>query len=170
MKMRNARFKTLILLCTLYVVVSTLIGCEAFVRKFTRKPKNQDLSKEELVLAPEEYSSPQMSREELYRHYFLYWRSWHDELIAYLYPGANHKKQMSCAEEAMKNLAKIKTLLADEKNKQADAYLTQFENLKDSISRDLYSINTADNRTKAEQLKRNILRDLSYNKIKDSLI
>ncbi len=168
--MRNLRFKGLILHCVLYAVLFTLIGCEVFVRKFTRKPKDQDLSKEELVLAPEEYSGPQMTKEELYRHYFLYWKSWQDELITSLYPGGNHKKQIDCAEEALKNLAKIKALLSAEKSKQVDAYLTQLENLKDLISRDLYFNNTANNRTKAEQLKRNILRDLSYSKIKDSLI
>jgi hypothetical protein len=146
------------------------MGCEAFVRKFTRKPKNQDLLKEEMVLAPEEYSGPGMTKEELYRHYFLYWKSWQDELITSLYPGGNHKKQIDCVEEALRNLAKIKVLLGAEKTKQVDTYLTQLENLKDLISRDPYFNNTTNNRTKAEQLKRNILRDLSYSKIKDSLI
>ena len=170
MILRNSRFKSLILFCTLYVVLSTLIGCEAFVRKFTRKPTDKDLSRQELVLAPEEYTGPQMSKEELYRQYFLYWKSWQDELIVSLYPGGNHKKQIDCVEEALKNLAKIKALLSAEKNKQVDTYLTQMETLKDLISRDLYFNNTTNNRTKAEQLKRNILRDLSYSKIKDSLI
>ena len=170
MRVRNPRFKSLILLCTLYAVLCTLMGCEAFVRKFTRKPKNQDLLKEEMVLAPEEYSGPRMTKEELYRQYFLYWKSWQDELITSLYPGGNHKKQIDCVEEALKNLTKIKVLLSAEKNRQVDTYLTQLENLKDLISRDLYFNNTANNRTKAEQLKRNILHDLSYSKIKDSLI
>jgi len=170
MRVRNPRFKSLILLCTLFAVLCTLMGCEAFVRKFTRKPSNQDLLKEEMVLAPEEYSGPRMAKEELYRQYFLYWKSWQDELITSLYPGGNHKKQIDCVEEALKNLAKIKVLLSAEKTKQVDTYLTQLENLKDLISRDLYFNNTANNRTKAEQLKRNILHDLSYSKIKDSLI
>jgi hypothetical protein len=168
-KDRESKFKILFLSIGCWLMV-TLFGCEAFVRKFTRKPKNQDLTKEEMVLAPEEYTGPEMSKEELYRQYFLYWKSWQDELIASLYPGANHKKQLDCVNEALKNLAKIKGLLSAQKNKQADTYLAQLEKLKDLISRDVYSQNTAHNRTKAEQLKRNILRDLSYNKIKDSLI
>jgi hypothetical protein len=140
------------------------------VRKFTRKPKDKDLSRQELVLAPEDYPGPQMTKEELYRQYFLYWKSWQDELIVSLYPDGNHKKQMDCVNEALKNLSKIKGLLSAQKYKQADVYLTQLENLKDLISQDLYANNTTNNRTKAEQLKRNILRDLSYNKVKDSLI
>ena len=38
----------------------TLIGCAAFVRKFTRKRKKEDLPQEEMVLAPEEWKGPQM--------------------------------------------------------------------------------------------------------------
>jgi len=140
------------------------------VRKFTRKPKKEDASIEELVLVPEEYSSPQMSRDELYQKYFIYWKSWQDELIVSLYPGGNHKKQMDCVNEASNNLAKIKGLLSANKNKQVDVYLAQLENLRGLISQDLYSNNTTNNRTKAEQLKRNILRDLSYKKIKDYLM
>jgi hypothetical protein len=168
-KNRRPKFKILFLVTGCWLLV-TLFGCEAFVRKFTRKPKNEDLTKEEMVLAPEEYTGPEMTREELYRHYFLYWKSWQDELIVSLQPGANHKKQMSCVNEAIKNLAKIKGLLAAEKTKQMDTYLAQMESLKDLIIRDVYSNNAANNRTKAEQLKRNILRDFSYSKVKNSLI
>lgn len=170
MKIYNSRFKAFVLFCTLCAVLSTLIGCEAFVRKFTRKPKGQDLDKPEMVLAPEEYTGPQMSKEELYRQYFLYWKSWQDELVLSLQPGGNHKKQMDCVNEALKNLVKIKELLVAQKGEQVDTYLTQLEDLKNLIKQDIYSNNTATSRTKAEQLKRNILRDLSYNKVKDSLI
>jgi len=170
MKMRNLRFKNFVLRCTLCAVLCTLLGCEAFVRKFTRKPQKQDSSIEDLVLVPEEYASLQISKDELYQKYFLYWKSWQDELIASLYPGSNHKKQIDCVNEALNNLAKIKGLLRPEINKQVDVYLAQLENLKGLISKDLYSNNTTNNRTKAEQLKRNILRDLSYKKIKDRLI
>jgi hypothetical protein len=170
MKMRNLSFKNLILHCLLYALLCSLIGCEAFVRKFTRKPKNQDLTRPEMVLAPEEYTGPQMTKEELYRQYFLYWKSWQDELILSLEPGGNHKKQMDCVNEALKNLARIRELLAAQKIELADAYLAQLENLKSLIKQDIYSNNTLDSRTKAERLKRNILRDLSYNKVKASLI
>ncbi len=147
-----------------------LFGCQAFVRKFTRKPKNEDLSKEEMVLAPQEYNGPEISKEELYRQYFLYWKSWQDELIYSLNPGGNHKKQIDCVNEAIKNISRMKQLLALQKYEQAAAYESKLESLRASIGRDVYSNNTFDNRSKAEQLRRNILRDLSFNKVKNSLI
>jgi hypothetical protein len=170
MKARNSRLRDSILGCTLVVLFLILTGCEAFVRKFTRKPKDRDLSRPQMVLAPEEYTGPQMSKEELYRQYFLYWRAWQDELILSLEPRANHKKQMDCINQALKNLARIKGLLAAQKSEQANRYLIQLEDLRGLIERDVYSNNIVNTRTKAEQLKRNILRDFSYNKVKDSLI
>jgi len=171
MNIKNLEFKikVLFLAVSCWMLVF-LLGCEAFVRKFTRKPQKEDLPRQELVLVPQEYSGPQMTKEELYRHYFLYWKSWHGELIVSLYPQGNHKKQMECINEAIKNLTKTKGLLSAERNKEVDAYLLQLENLKDLISRDVYGNNTVNTRAKAEQLKRNILRDLSYSEIKESLI
>src|SRR3989338_3700293 len=88
---------TLILLLIFYS-----LGCEAFIRKFTRKPKKENMPKEEMVLAPEEYKAPEMSKEDLYRQHFLFWRTWQDELIASLNKEGNHKKQIDCINEAVK--------------------------------------------------------------------
>lgn len=167
-KNQNPKNKIIFLLIGCWLLTA-LLGCEAFVRKFTRKPKSEDMNKEAMVLAPEEYTGPEMTREELYRQYFLYWRSWQDELIASLQPGANHKKQISCIGEAVKNLEKMKGLLDTRKSKQAEAYLVQMQALEGLIRQDIYSNNSANNRAKAEQLKRNILRDLSYSEVKDNL-
>ncbi|MBM3246702.1 MAG: hypothetical protein FJZ13_05210 [Candidatus Omnitrophica bacterium] len=150
-------------------LIFNFLGCEAFVRKFTRKPKKENLPKEELVLVPEEYKGPQMSREELYRQYFLFWKSWQDELINSLSAGANHKKQISCLDEAIKNLLNLRALLNAEKQKKLDVYINQSNGLKDLVAQDLYGNNIAINRRNAEQLRRNILKDFSYNKIKNYL-
>ena len=56
----------LFLLVTSYLLLVTTIGCDAFIRKFTRKPKKENLPKEELLIAPEEYKVPLMSKEDLY--------------------------------------------------------------------------------------------------------
>ena len=170
MRMLNSRFKTLILLCTLYAVLSTLIGCEAFVRKFTRKPKKEDLPKEEMVLVPEEYKAPQMTKEELYRQHFLFWKSWHDELSESLSPGANHKKRMGCIKEAIKNLVYLKALLNEQRQKGLEVYLGQLNDLKERVDRDIYGNNIAVHRHSAERIKRNILRDFSYSRVKGDLI
>jgi len=67
----------LVFLCC--ILLSVLSGCETMARKFTRKSKKPG-QPVQMVLAPEEYKGPDMSKEELYRQYFLFWKSWHDEL------------------------------------------------------------------------------------------
>ncbi|MBN1913943.1 MAG: hypothetical protein JW788_06035, partial [Candidatus Omnitrophica bacterium] len=153
-----------------YFLLFTFFGCEAFVRKFTRKPKKRDISEQEMVLVPEEYVKPQVSSEEQYRGYFLYWKSWQDELISSLRQGANHKKQIESVAEVIKNLEVLKELLSrEDKRKGLEEYLAQSVALKESITKDAYGSSVATNRLQAERLKRNILRDFSYREIKDCL-
>jgi deoxyribodipyrimidine photolyase len=147
----------------------TLIGCDAFVRKFTRKPKKEELTQEEMVLAPEEYKVG-MSKEELYRQYFLFWKSWQDELINALSREGSHKKQVACAKEAIKNLEYLRPLLNEEKQKQLDVYINKLNALKDSVEEDAYNNNFAINASLAESIKMNILKDFSFNKIKNYLL
>jgi hypothetical protein len=144
------------------------MGCEAFIKKFTRKPKKEE-PPEEMILVPEEYPSLFKDKEEAYRQYFLYWKSWQDELINSLSVGTSQKKQLSCADEALKNLNEIKKILVEEKHKALDLYITELIGLRDNIKNDPYSNNAANNRSLAEVLKRNILRDFSYPKVKDFL-
>jgi hypothetical protein len=144
-------------------------GCDAFVRKFTRKPKKEAFLAEEMVLVPEEYKGPQMTKEELYRQYFLFWKSWQDELIASLSEKRSQKKQIDCAEEAIKNLVNLKTLLNEEKQKELDIYIKRLKDLRDLISQDLYGSNIVTHLQKAEWIKRDILRNFSYHKVKDIL-
>lgn len=172
--MTESRFKTpvmrmalLMICCSLLV---TMIGCDAFVRKFTRKSKKEKLPAEEMVLAPEEYKGPRLSKEELYRQYFLYWKSWHDELIESLHLGANHKKQIGSVNEAIKNLQQLRQMLKEEKIKRLDIYLGRMNALKDAVTLDVYGDERTINRTEAERIRRGILRDFSYPKVKDSLI
>lgn len=62
--------KRIINLLFISFLMVSLTGCEAFVRKFTRKPKDK-MKTEELVLIPEEYKPPQLSKEEKYRDTFF---------------------------------------------------------------------------------------------------
>ena len=163
---------------TLYAIRYTLIlflignltGCDAFVRKFTRKPRKENLPKQELVLVPEEYKLPRMTKEEMCRQYFLYWKSWHDELINSLSGGSSHKKQIDCANEAIKNLEQLRAALQEAKQKKLDVYINQLKDLKNEIAQDLYGNDISVNRLTVERIRRSILRDFSYNKIKDYLV
>ncbi len=123
-----------------------------------------------MVLAPVEYKAPVVSNEELYRQYLLYWKSWQDELIESLLNNRNHKKQLDCIVEALKNLEQVNALLKEAQQKKLAVYVKQLNDLKDSVEKDPYFNNAAASRMTAERIKRDILRDFSYSKIKDSLL
>ncbi|MFA6349541.1 MAG: hypothetical protein WCY12_01250 [Candidatus Omnitrophota bacterium] len=152
-----------------YFLIFNLIGCDAFVRKFTRKSKKSD-EPVELVLSPEEYKGPGLSKEELYRQSFLFWKSWMDELIEALNPSGNYKRQVKSADQAIRNTMDMKKMLNDEGKKKIDIYLNKLTELKDSVAKDMYNSSTSFNRYAAERIKRDMLRDLSFSKIKAMLL
>ena len=165
----NSKFQNIVFFSLCFALLINLLGCDAFVRKFTRKPKKENLPVEEMVVAPEEYIAPQITKEELYHQYLLYWKSWHDELINSLHKGASYKKQIECIDEAIKNLEQLGPLLKEEKIKILDTSISQMQDLRGKIARDIYGNDVDRNRSNAENIKRNILRDLSYRKMKDYL-
>ncbi len=158
----------IVILVTLYSLLATLLGCEAFVRKFTRKPKKKE-AKEEIVLVPQDYSPSDISVEDRYRQYFLFWKSWQEELITALSSSASQKKKISCLEEAVKNLESLRPLLYEEKQRDLDSFLSQLRRLGEQIRQNIYGTQSSRLKKKAESLKRAILRDLSYPKVKGHL-
>ena len=158
-----------IFICGLWTMACGLIGCEAFVKKFTRKPKKEIVPREEMVLVPIEYKAPAEDKEGAYRQYFLYWKSWHEEFINSLFPGMNRRKQLECVMETIKNLEQLRGLLKEENQKELSVYIGRINELKDSIEKDAYGIIIESHRRSAERIKRGIIRNYSYNKIKDYL-
>jgi hypothetical protein len=145
-----------------------LLGCEAFVKKFTRKPKKPEVE-ETPVLVPEEYSLSDISTEERYRQYFLFWKSWQDELINVLGSSTSHKKRGDCIKEAINNLEELLPFLFEEKQKELDVYLERLRQLENDINQDIYGTKLSAHKNKAEILKRNILRDFSYPAVENHL-
>jgi hypothetical protein len=164
------KVKSLLKIFGFCFLIVTLLGCEAFVRKFTRKPKHE--VQEPMVLAPEEYKS-NLTKEELYRQYFMFWKSWQDEIINALdivTANRNQKKPVDCTKEALKNLLNMRAMLKADKQAKLDAYISRMQDLLDEIEQDIYGTNTYRQRQKAERLKMDIQRDFIYPKIKDALI
>lgn len=145
-----------------------LVGCESFVRKFTRKSKKSDQAVE-MVLVPEEYKGPNLTKEELYRQYFLYWKSWQDELINALNQKANLKKKVDCAQQALKHLVNMKMLLVPQARKNFDQQIARSNDLLSSMQSDVYGSNDARNARAANLNKANIEKDFIYPKIKNYL-
>lgn len=161
--------KDVFFLFSIFYFLFSLIGCDAFVRKFTRKPKRENLPKEELVLEPQEYKGSELTKEELYRQYFLFWKSWQEELIISLSEGNNYKKRVDCVNEAVKNLNELKVLLDEDKGKKIEVYINQITVLGDGIEKDIYGMNVMKDRLSAERLQRLILKQFTYYKVKGCL-
>lgn len=155
-----------LLLVTSYCLLFTLTGCDAFVRKFTRKPKTQEFPEAEMILAPEEYQGMALSPKQQYQQDFLFWKTWQDELIVSLQEKRSQKKQMDCLQQAIRNLENLRPLLREELREVLERYIEQEKGLLDSIRRDVYGRDTSGNMSSAERIKRNILRDFAYGKIK----
>lgn len=159
---------TLVLVTGFWLLVSAA-GCDAFVRKFTRKPKGQKAKDQEMVIVPEEYKGPQMTREELYHQYFSFWQSWQNELIESFIQNRSYKKRVDCIQQAIKNLLALRPILNQAKQKELDAYLNKYKELESAISSDIYGTFNNRNRQTAERLKLDIYNNFLYPKVKDSL-
>ncbi|MFA6357648.1 MAG: hypothetical protein WCY09_03145 [Candidatus Omnitrophota bacterium] len=162
------KFKKVFLFLLLVFLVLNLIGCESFTRKFTRKSKKAS-QPIEMVLTPEEYKGPNMSKEELYRQYFLYWKSWQDELISAFTYKASLKKKVDCIQEALKNLVSMKSMLVPDAQKNFDPQFFKLNNLLVDIKSDVYGANDQRNLQAAERIKSSIQQDFIYPKIRNYL-
>lgn len=163
------RMKNLLLIVTVVFIIANLLGCESIVRKFTRKTKDSEKHKEEMVLVPEEYKGQQMSKEELYRKRLMYWESWQDEVISSLLDNASYKKRVSCINYAVKHIKEMQGMLVGAKREKFDTYVKRMLELQVAITEDSNGHYLSRNRSTAEHLKIEILRHFSYGDIKDSL-
>jgi hypothetical protein len=122
-----------------------------------------------MVLAPEEYKGPDMTKEDLYRQYFLFWKSWHDELENALTQRSSLKKKVDCAQEALKNLINMKGMLVGDMQKNIDVYVNRMIELLAAIKSDVYGTNDSRNLQTAERIKMDIHKGFIYPKIRNYL-
>lgn len=158
--------KVFILFSVSCLLFSTL-GCEAFARKFTRKSKKTQ--HEEMVLAPEEWKGPKASKPERYEQYFIYWRSWQNELSSAFLTNTSQKKKIDCAQQAKKNLVNMRFLLNESKQRQLDVYLKQLEDLLGGIKSDIYGSSNNSFRETSERLKNSIELNFAYSHVKNDI-
>lgn len=160
---KTRKLKLCFKLFTFYFLITSLLGCDAFVRKFTRKRDKEKIPQEEMVLTPEEYRPP--AAQEQYRNFFLYWQSWQEELITALNSKASQKRQLSCAKEALKNLNNLRPLISAAKQKKLDIYIGDLAALKNDIERDTYGHSLDYNARAAERLKMRVLKEFNFSKV-----
>ncbi len=169
MKLKTQGLKlkiTAVFMCFLMIISFT--GCEAFVKKFRRKPREE--KREEPIIQPESYPDVALNKDELYRDYFLFWESWADELVSFLKDNANTKKQKECIQQAMDNLLKMQSLLNEEKAASLDGFVIELTTVKNVLFQSY--LNSADFsylRNKVERIKARVHRDFIFSKIKKDL-
>jgi hypothetical protein len=146
-------------------------GCETLRKKFIRVPKSERVNTEEVVYEPKEYPVQVMSNEDNYRLYYTFWRGWHQELIDALDEGQNHKKQIECINEIIKNLEKMKALLSPEKQAGLEEQLGTLSSIQKEI---VEGGNNASNfywmKMKLESAKSRITKDFAPAKVKADII
>ncbi|MEW6009231.1 MAG: hypothetical protein AB1629_06330 [Candidatus Omnitrophota bacterium] len=126
-----SRYKKLCSILILAALISSSIGCDAFIRKFTRKKQHQE--EVEPVLNPELKSGLFFDNDTKYKNYFTYWRGWHDELIESI-TSFSKKRKKYCLEQAIMNLERMGSLLKEEKQTELRTYIEKMEKIGSDIN------------------------------------
>ena len=163
--MNIKRILSVLLFCFLLL---NLFGCESFTRKFTRKSKKPDTAVE-MVLTPEEYKGPNLTKEEIYRQYYLYWSSWQEELINALTQKSSCKKKVDCAQEALKIMVNMKMMLVVDAQKNFEPEIAKFNDLLVDLKSDVYGVNDSRSLRVAERIKSSIHKNFIYPKVRNYL-
>jgi len=161
------RFRSILII---FLVIFSTAGCEAFVRKFTRKPKSETRT-EEQVIEPQAYPDILASGDQVYKDYFLFWESWADELYSFLGEGANRKKQKECAEEALHNLVNMQSLLNKEKAGNLGIFIAEFTLVKTRNFEEGYlnSFDLSYLRNRVRRIKSGVHRGFIFSRVKSEL-
>ena len=162
--------KNRLLILFLMIFIFSSFGCESFRRKFIRKPKDEPKG-EDMVIEPRDYSKLQMPVDKAYIQYYTYWKAWHNELLTFLAEGTNKKKILSCFEQTILNLDRMKDILeSPEKTALLDGYIKETSALAQEIrDKTLTVFSTTRIKSKSEQLLLNIQRDFSFSKVEGDL-
>lgn len=119
--------KIILLFFTYYLLLTTAIGCDAFRKKFIRKPKAQ--KEVRVVVETKRYEST-LSQKQVYVRYFAFWQAWHEELVDTLdMQEVNRKRRTAAGRGIVENLKQMRRLLMPEKQKQLDLYILVQEDI-----------------------------------------
>jgi len=146
-------------------------GCESFNRKFVRK--NAEPTGPPQIFHVEPFVPPPNA--DVYKHAFLFWETWEEQLIIALSPGGypkavNYMKIRECLENAVSNLNDMKQCLNDKKAQELDVYLKQLQKFSSSVDADYISDNVLSRmKDDIETNKRNIDIRFSFKAIKNDI-
>ncbi len=148
------------------MLLLSFTGCAALQRKFTRK-KKKDEGRVVPVITTYDYSKD-LRVEELYKKRFLFWRTWHDELINRM--DAGHKKRVACFDSALENMIEMRKYLASPKAEELDLYIKKMIDIDKDIKEDRLTRSEKYNIKQAlEKIKRQVNKNFSFSDVEEFL-
>ncbi len=154
-----------LIMLTVIVLAFSVSGCAGLQKKFTRK-KKAPVSTIPRYKAVKKYQKK--PTQELYQRHYVFWKTWHSELLQVM--GQNHKKDMSCIEEAIENLKDMRNMLTPEAASKIAPHISELEKVRAVIAGDEASTyNTAYIRRILEKEEKEIAGGFRYKKVKDCL-
>lgn len=167
--MKRNRVEILIVMCFVACVFFAT-GCETLRRKFVRKRKNTG-NTEPMVIVPRDYSAHPFPNDVLYKQYFVYWKSWNQELVSSLNDKLSYKKVIDCVRQSLVNLKKMKDLLSDEKAGELQGYIIKTQELESRIeyAKNLHPSQMNMLKYDAERILSNVNRNFDLRKMKGYL-
>ena len=148
------------------VLLVSFTGCAALQRKFTRKKKKEE-GRIVPVITTYDYSKD-LRVEELYKKRFLFWKTWHSELIDRM--DAGHKKRSACFDNALENMIEMRKYLASPKAEELDPYIKKMMSIGKDIEEERLTRSEEYNiRQALEKIKRQINKNFSFSDVEGFL-
>ncbi len=158
--MKGKNIQVLVVLLVMAFMVS---GCAQMRDKFIRKPKEEE-TKTKRYYAVRKYDvKPSL---DLYTKRYVFWKTWHKELLSVLGKG-NHKKIVVAVEQEVSNLMDMQNMLTDEKAEELGKLVDGMTEMEKIIKKQKITTGTEVRiRKKLESLGGQIKRGFSYNKMR----
>ena len=148
-----------------------LCGCEGLASKFRRQKKQPQRNPQEMIVVPEAYPARGMDRAQQYEQAYMFWKGWHEELIAAMEDEPNRKRVKEAFAQTVKNLRQMRDALVEQHpgRRTLESAVSDLAALESRFERDAYSQQAQTWRSQAQEIYRRISGPLHYNRVKDSL-
>ncbi len=147
------------------VFFMSLTGCSGLQRKFSRKKRKEE--RPTPVITTYDYAKD-LRVEELYKKHFLYWKTWHNELIDRI-DGA-YKKRVECYDNALMHLEEMQKYLGESKALEIKPFTEKIKAIDPDIRKKKLSKGKKLKMLRMlEMTKRQVGKRFSYPNVKDNL-
>lgn len=158
--------KKIIAVIIVLIFLPGLTGCEAIQRKFVRKNKKEPLRPK---FYQEGLSSETRPNIELYMMHYMYWKTWHEDLV--VKAGDNAKRDKLAFSEVFSNLKDMQKRLLEEKAKEIDVYIEEMQKIAREIEKGKAgTMRLAFLREQLDRIRARIVRKFYYKKIADYIL